>query len=162
MMTGNGASAVFRLAPLPNDARGEASALVHTVLEALQQRFGTATVKVDTSVFNPARITKVPGTFARKGDDTPRQPHRMATVERYGAEASGAMDADAGAAGGAGAAGQVGEVGEVGEVSRAQLRALAGLSDPATGAAPGATAAKAPGSGGPAAAGRPPARTWTV
>src|SRR5262249_22675929 len=113
LMTGNGGSAVFRLAPLPNDARGEAAALVRTALEALQQRFGTAAVTIDTSVFNPARITKVPGTVARKGDDTPRQPHRMATVEGYGSGASGA---------GAGEAGEAGEVEAVGEVTPAQLR----------------------------------------
>src|SRR5262249_36589341 len=139
LMTGNGGAAVFRLAPLPNDARGEASALVRAALEALQQRFGTAAVTIDTSVFNPARITKVPGTFARKGDDTPRQPHRMATVERYGAGAAGP---------GAEGAGAAGAVGPVGEVSRAQLRALAGLSDPPTGAATvgtGGAAARGPG-----------------
>jgi hypothetical protein len=151
LMTGNGGAAVFRLAPLPNDARGEASALVRAALEALQRRFGTAAVTIDTSVFNPARITKVPGTFARKGDDTPRQPHRMARVEGYGSEAAGA------------GAGEAGEVGEVGEVTPAQLRVLAGLSDPPSGTATAAGAvAGASGAGAHATKGRPPARTWTV
>jgi hypothetical protein len=37
------------------------------MLEALAKRYDTATVKVDTGVYNASRITKVPGTIARKG-----------------------------------------------------------------------------------------------
>jgi hypothetical protein len=52
--------------------------VVERILKALAARFDTAAVKVDTSVFNPARICKLPGTLARKGDHTPDRPHRRA------------------------------------------------------------------------------------
>jgi len=37
-------------------------------------------IKIDTSVFNPARITKVLGTWARKGDNTKERPHRKSRL----------------------------------------------------------------------------------
>ncbi len=37
-------------------------------------------VKVDGTVCNAARITKLPGTVVRKGDSTPERPHRMAKL----------------------------------------------------------------------------------
>lgn len=48
-------------------------------LQGLATRHNS-TVKVDISVFNPARITKVLGTWARKGDNTPDRPHRQSRV----------------------------------------------------------------------------------
>jgi hypothetical protein len=95
-MSGNGGALVYRLAPLPNDQ--QSGALLRGCLEALGDAFGTAAVKIDQTVYNPARITKLIGTPVRKGDDTPRQPHRMAVAE-YGPAAA--------------------------EVTREQLRALA-------------------------------------
>lgn len=78
-MTGNGGALVYTTESLPNDPA--TTALFKRCLNALQQRFGTPAVKIDESVFNPARITKLMGTVARKGDSTPRQPHRMAVAE---------------------------------------------------------------------------------
>jgi len=46
-------------------------------LEALSRRFSTDTVKIDTSVSNPSRITKLYGTKVCKGPDTPDRPHRL-------------------------------------------------------------------------------------
>jgi hypothetical protein len=37
-------------------------------------------VKIDQKVFNPGRLCKVPGTLARKGDDTEARPHRRAQL----------------------------------------------------------------------------------
>ena len=37
-------------------------------------------MKVDTSTFNPARIVKLYGTPARKGDSMPDRPHRLARL----------------------------------------------------------------------------------
>src|SRR5262249_47639952 len=54
--------------------------LVERVLAALAGRFDTDRVKVDRKVFNPARICKLPGTWARKGDHTPARPHRRAQL----------------------------------------------------------------------------------
>lgn len=45
-------------------------------LQTLDMLFSDEYVKIDTSVFNPARITKVYGTIARKGANTPERPHR--------------------------------------------------------------------------------------
>jgi hypothetical protein len=69
--SGNGYYLLYRI-DLPADDGG----LVKRVLLALAQRFDTDAVKIDPAVFNPARICKVPGTWARKGDNTPERPHR--------------------------------------------------------------------------------------
>ena len=45
-------------------------------LQTLDMLFSDEYVKIDTSVFNPARITKVYGTIARKGSNTQERPHR--------------------------------------------------------------------------------------
>lgn len=58
----------------------EDSALVAQLLKALDRRFSDEAVKVDTSVFNPSRITKLYGTPARKGDSTPDRPHRISDL----------------------------------------------------------------------------------
>jgi hypothetical protein len=75
--SGNGGHLLFRV-DLPND---EAStALVQDVLGALDARFSTDQVKVDTANFNAARIWKVYGTVSRKGDSTRERPHRRSVV----------------------------------------------------------------------------------
>jgi hypothetical protein len=62
--SGNGAH-IYIPIDLPND---EASKLLcQKMLQALAANYDTSTVKVDTSVFNAGRITKVPGSIARKG-----------------------------------------------------------------------------------------------
>src|ERR1019366_5922061 len=48
--------------------------------KALAARFDTTDCKVDTSVYNPSRISKLPGTMACKGENTAERPHRMARV----------------------------------------------------------------------------------
>jgi hypothetical protein len=75
--SGNGAHLLYRI-DLPND---HASAmLVKQCLEALAFRFDDERVTIDQTVFNAARIWKVYGTVARKGDDTSDRPHRLARV----------------------------------------------------------------------------------
>jgi hypothetical protein len=73
--SGNGAHLLYRV-DLPADDGG----LVKSCLEALALRFGGDGVKVDTSNSNPARIWKLYGTVARKGDSTPDRPHRLASL----------------------------------------------------------------------------------
>ena len=73
--SGNGAHLLYRI-DLPTDDGG----LVQRCLAALARRFDADGVSVDQTVFNPARIWKLYGTVARKGDDTPERPHRMAKV----------------------------------------------------------------------------------
>ena len=78
-MSGNGAHALWAV-DLPND---EASTkLFERALKALKVKFSDEVVTVDEAVFNAARIWKVYGTWAIKGDATADRPHRRATVER--------------------------------------------------------------------------------
>jgi hypothetical protein len=77
MMSGNGVHLYVPL-DLPNDdvSRDKIKAL----LKKLAGRFDTPAVQVDTCVHNASRITKVPGTIARKGEESEGRPWRMARV----------------------------------------------------------------------------------
>jgi len=75
--SGNGAHLLYPI-DLPSDA--ESLELVRGVLEALSFRFSDGRVKIDTSVSNAARISKLYGTTARKGDDTKERPHRASKL----------------------------------------------------------------------------------
>lgn len=75
--SGNGWHLLYPL-DLPND--GESTALVKGALAGLAERLDDATVKVDQSVFNAARITKLYGTVATKGDHTPLAPWRLSKL----------------------------------------------------------------------------------
>src|SRR2546423_716170 len=71
--SGNGYH-LLPLVDLPNDDTSKE--LVKQLLTALGNRFNNGTVKIDAAVFNAARITKLYGTIARKGDSTEDRPHR--------------------------------------------------------------------------------------
>ena len=73
--SGNGYHLLFRL-DLPVDDDG----LIERCLKALHARFSDATADVDTSVHDPARMLKLPGTMACKGDPLPDRPHRQSRV----------------------------------------------------------------------------------
>ncbi|HEX8915060.1 MAG TPA: hypothetical protein VF796_22100, partial [Humisphaera sp.] len=78
--SGNGGHLMYRV-DLPADDGG----LVERCLRALDARFGDDAVHVDTTTFNPARIWKLYGTRAGKGDDAGEacgRPHRVARVLR--------------------------------------------------------------------------------
>jgi P4 family phage/plasmid primase-like protien len=74
--SGNGFHQLYRVDLPADDGR------VQRVLQALDLRFSDAEVKIDTAVFNPARIVKLYGTKAMKGDDCPAlgRPHRMSRL----------------------------------------------------------------------------------
>lgn len=76
VMSGNGIHLYLPLKNLPNDP--DHKELCRQVLINLASEFDTDTMRVDTSVYNAARITKVPGTIARKGIKSPGRPYRMA------------------------------------------------------------------------------------
>jgi hypothetical protein len=78
MMSGNGYHLYYVLNELPNDEVHKK--LVEGALRQLAEKFNNSIVAVDTVVFNASRITKVPGTIARKGENTAERPHRMAEV----------------------------------------------------------------------------------
>ena len=75
--SGNGAHLLFRV-DLPND--DSARDLVAGCLEALAFRYSGDAVDVDTTTSNAARIWKLYGTKARKGDSIEGRPHRMARL----------------------------------------------------------------------------------
>lgn len=55
----------------------ETTRRISRFLDVLQKRFGTEMVKIDRAVANPARLMPAPGTWKRKGRNTPERPHRM-------------------------------------------------------------------------------------
>jgi hypothetical protein len=65
---------------LPIDLPTDDGGLVSRCLKSLAAKFDDDRVKIDTSVANPARIWKLYGTPACKGDSTPQRPHRMARL----------------------------------------------------------------------------------
>src|SRR5690606_11804818 len=73
--SGNGAHLLYRI-DLPTDD----AALIQRCLQAHAFRFDDAVVQVDQSTHNPARLWKLYGTMARKGDSTPDRPHRIAHI----------------------------------------------------------------------------------
>jgi P4 family phage/plasmid primase-like protien len=73
--SGNGFHLLYRI-----DLPAEDGELVRRCLEALAALFDTDQVQIDRTVFNPARITKLYGTLARKGDDAPERPHRRSGI----------------------------------------------------------------------------------
>jgi hypothetical protein len=77
-MSGNGGHAMWPV-DLPNDA--ETARLFQCCLAALAARFGDAAIGIDLTVFNAARVWKLYGTLATKGDPTAERPHRRAVIE---------------------------------------------------------------------------------
>lgn len=75
--SGNGNHLLWRI-DLPNDDR--ARALVKAVLSEISARYGDAATDIDAKVFNANRISKLPGTWARKGPHTPERPHRLCRI----------------------------------------------------------------------------------
>jgi len=73
--SGNGWHLLY-LIDLPTDDEG----LVQRVLEGLAAKFDDEKVIVDRKVFNPARICKLYGTVAAKGDSTAERPHRLSRI----------------------------------------------------------------------------------
>lgn len=74
--SGNGYHLWYRI-DRPRD-----DAVVEKTLKYLAGRHDTRGAKVDTTVFNPSRIAKLPGTWACKGDSVPRlgRVHRMSQI----------------------------------------------------------------------------------
>lgn len=73
--SGNGVALIYGI-DLPTDD----SQLVKRILEALAARFNDDKVKIDTSVNDAARITRLVGTMNCKGESTPERPHRRAEI----------------------------------------------------------------------------------
>jgi len=75
--SGNGAHLLYKI-DLPND--DESRDMIKHILEALNLMFSDEIVEVDRMVYNAARIIKVYGTLACKGDNMPVRPHRLSKL----------------------------------------------------------------------------------
>jgi hypothetical protein len=73
--SGNGGHLLYAIDLPVNDG-----GLIQRCLEALAFRFDDATVTIDQTVYNPARIWKLYGTPACKGDNTANRPHRLSRM----------------------------------------------------------------------------------
>lgn len=78
VMSGNGVHLYFSLEQMANDEASTAE--VKELLQLLARKFDTDTLKIDQCVYNASRITKVPGTVARKGRPSAGRPYRIAMV----------------------------------------------------------------------------------
>ena len=78
VMSGNGHHLYYVMPEFENDE--ESKKFVQSFLKGLADKFDNDIVKVDTSVFNASRITKVVGTIARKGIESEGRPYRMACM----------------------------------------------------------------------------------
>jgi hypothetical protein len=73
--SGNGTHLLY-----PIDQPAQDNNLIKHVLLALADFWNDDRVTIDTSVYNPARISKLYGTIARKGDNVPDRSHRLARI----------------------------------------------------------------------------------
>lgn len=78
VMSGNGCHLYYRLNALPNDTQSKD--LLRSLINGLGDKFDNNVVKIDRSVFNASRITKVVGTRAYKGQSTKDRPYRIARL----------------------------------------------------------------------------------
>lgn len=72
--SGNGWHLYWRI-DLP--ATAYTQAVLRVLLQKLGERYDSDTVEVDKAVHDAKRIAKLPGTWARKGANTPERPHRL-------------------------------------------------------------------------------------
>lgn len=79
VMSGNGHHLYYPLANVENSE--ESKDVIKTTLTCLNEMFGNDEIKIDTTVFNASRITKVLGTVARKGTASADRPYRIAVME---------------------------------------------------------------------------------
>ena len=78
VFSGNGVTADYKLQAIA--ANEDNKKLIHSCLEVLSFLFSDDKAKIDTTVYNPARIIKIPGTISAKGSDTVERPHRISEI----------------------------------------------------------------------------------
>lgn len=82
---------VYLPCDMPNDE--EHNELIKKFLQSLSKMFSDAEVEIDEKVFNPARIDKLIGTWAKKGSDTTDRKWRLATIVKVPSDMSANDDA---------------------------------------------------------------------
>lgn len=75
--SGNGYHALYKV---DLDNTKESTQLHKDFLYALDSKFSNEKAQIDKTTYNPARITKMYGTIACKGDSTESRPHRRSRI----------------------------------------------------------------------------------
>ena len=78
VMSGNGVHLYYELNYAPNTP--ELTEQIRALLQLLGNKFNNGHVKVDPGVYNASRITKVIGTTAKKGIESPGRPYRKVRI----------------------------------------------------------------------------------
>lgn len=78
--SGNGHHLLYRIEPIPMSGVLKDDDYLRKLLAHLAAKFSGPDGKIDTAVYNPARIVKFPGTLACKGEMSEERPHRRARV----------------------------------------------------------------------------------
>jgi hypothetical protein len=78
IMSGNGHHLIYPLDDLPTSK--EVTSSIKELLHTLKSTFSNNGFSVDTSVSNPSRVTKIPGTLARRGTELTNHPYRVARI----------------------------------------------------------------------------------
>jgi hypothetical protein len=76
--SGNGYHLLYNLGGMLNTQ--ELTKTIEDVLKSLAKRFNNDFVRIDTGVFNSARVTKAYGSLAAKGIATADRPHRLSAL----------------------------------------------------------------------------------
>lgn len=83
VFSGNGITLDYRL-DKPIEVNEGNISLIKSFLETLSMLFSDDEADIDLSVYNPARIIKLPGTISAKGSDTTNRPYRMSEIVDMG------------------------------------------------------------------------------
>ena len=78
IMSGNGVHLYYELNYAPNTPK--LTEQIRALLQLLGDKFDNKHVKVDPGVYNASRITKVIGTTAKKGIESPGRPYRKVRI----------------------------------------------------------------------------------
>lgn len=82
---------IYVACDMPND--DEHNELIKRFLQSLGKTFSDGEVEIDEKVFNPARIDKLIGTWAKKGANSQERPWRLATIVKVPSDMSANDDA---------------------------------------------------------------------
>ena len=81
VMSGNGVHLYYYINYMENTP--ELTGKIRALLQLLGDKFDNRHVKVDRGVYNASRITKVIGTTAKKGIESPGRPYRKVKILRH-------------------------------------------------------------------------------
>lgn len=78
LLSGNGHHLIYPLDDLPTSK--EITSSIKQLLHSLKTKFSSNGLSVDTTVSNASRVTKLPGTLARRGTEITNHPYRVARI----------------------------------------------------------------------------------